>query len=136
MPFKSKHGMYGTSTYQIWQDMKRRCYAENRPAWKHYGGRGIKVCDRWLDFENFYEDMGVRPDGMSIERVDNDKGYEPGNCRWATLKEQHRNYRQNFLVYYQGVQMPLIELCEKVGVPYSRTWQRLRKGLSVEEAMK
>lgn len=88
------HCMSGTSTYQSWTSMHRRCNDEARPNYKFYGGRGIKVCDRWETFENFLGDMGVRPKGMTLDRYPNKDGdYEPGNCRWATHKEQCANRR-------------------------------------------
>ena len=78
----TKHGMTKTRTYKSWQSMKRRCYSENHDAYYRYGARGIKVCDRWLEsFENFYEDMGDRPDKCTLDRIDPNGNYEPSNCR-------------------------------------------------------
>ena len=93
-----KHGHYrkrkGSPTYYSWQNMKQRCNNPNNPAYRNYGGRDIKVCERWHDFRNFLEDMGERPESMSLDRYpDNDGNYELGNCRWATLKEQRVNTR-------------------------------------------
>lgn len=82
-----------TTEYQIWVDMRRRCNDPRRTAYKNYGGRGIRVCRRWDNFENFYKDMGPRPDGRSLDRRDNTKGYNRTNCRWATRSEQRQNRR-------------------------------------------
>lgn len=92
------HGRWGTPEYRAWDGMKQRCGNPNYHRFDEYGGRGIKVCDRWLKFENFLADMGEKPrDGQrwSIDRIDNDGNYEPGNCRWATVSTQNRN-RPNF----------------------------------------
>lgn len=88
-----KHGMEGTRTYRIWAGMKNRCQNPNAQFWERYGGRGITVCDEWQSFKGFYDSMGEAPEGYSIERIDNDRGYNPENCCWADNAAQGRNKR-------------------------------------------
>ncbi len=87
------HGMRYSRGYATWVSMLQRCTNKNNPDYHHYGERGIKACKRWLKFENFFEDMGDRPKRLSIERIDNNKGYSKKNCKWATQTEQVRNTR-------------------------------------------
>ena len=88
------HGMSRTREYASWNAMRHRCTSPNSPSWDRYGGRGIKVCQRWMDFERFVADMGPRPPGTSLERINVDGDYEPGNVVWATEREQNWNQRR------------------------------------------
>lgn len=104
-PINKKHGFSKTDTYSSWVNMLYRCNNSNATGYENYGGRGIKVCDEWMSFENFYKDMGDRPQGMSIDRIDTNKNYELSNCRWATRSEQARNCRKDRVSssIYKGV---------------------------------
>jgi hypothetical protein len=117
--------MSKTPTHQRWWNMLQRCENPASPQWPHYGGRGIKVCERWRSFAAFFADMGEAPAGMSIERIDNDGDYEPGNCRWATQREQLLNTRRNRIIEFNGVSAPLCEWAQKIGVHPSTLHRRL-----------
>ena len=131
------HGKRRSSEYAIWVNMIARCTKETRPDYARYGGRGIKVCERWRAFENFYADMGPRPSPRhSLDRVDNDRNYEPGNVRWATATEQGRNQRSNRIVTYMGQPMTLSEACERAGLNEGTVRSRIdRYGWTAEAAL-
>jgi len=131
------HGMCGTPEYRAWNNMKDRCYNGNNKEFSSYGGRGIKVCDRWLDsFDAFYRDMGDRPVGTSIDRIDNDGNYESNNCRWATQVEQANNKSINRFICYQGVTKTLSQWARYFNIPMWKLSQRiLRDNLSFEDAV-
>ncbi len=135
---KIKHGCSSgkrTKTYKTWMSMLERCFSSSCPAYPNYGGRGITVCERWkVSFIDFLSDMGERPKGMSIDRIDNDGNYEPGNCRWATMTQQSNNRRTNRRIIVDGTMMTLAEAARHRGWPYGVIPGRLALGWSDEDA--
>jgi hypothetical protein len=125
----------GSPTYISWQGMRSRCRNSAREKFSRYGGRGIEICDRWNDFANFLADMGERPAGTSLDRIDNDGNYEPGNCRWATPAEQRNNNSQLRLITHDGETKCLSHWCAIYGVKYETTIARLKRGMSFEAAI-
>lgn len=123
-----------TGSYTSWQAMKQRCFNDNHQKYADYGGRGISVCERWRDsFEAFYADMGDRPEGMSLDRVDPDGNYEPSNCRWATQKQQMNNRRATVRpVWFQGESYTVSEFARRIGVKRSLVQYRLSIGRDAE----
>ena len=131
-PYKHGHG-YESPTYRSWKMMRVRCHREADKQYKDYGGRGIAVCPQWHRFENFLADMGERPEGTTLDRIDVDGDYTPENCRWADDRTQRRNRRDNRVVEYLGERMTLVEACERSGVEYNRAKDRLlRYGWTAE----
>ena len=124
-----------TQTYSIWAGMKNRCENPKNKDFSRYGGRGISVCERWRTFANFLADMGDRPAGLTIERNDNNKGYEPGNCCWATRKLQRLNTSDVVLVVLDGVTVPLVRACEILGVKYNNVRARIQRGWKISRAL-
>lgn len=122
--------------YMTWRAMLRRCKDENFTDYAIYGGRGIAVCDRWLEFTNFLADMGRRPDGSSLDRIDSDAGYSPDNCRWATAKEQARNMRSNRMMTLDGVTKCVVEWSEELGIGQNTIRGRLFAGWSDEKTLR
>ena len=135
---KHGHGRTGIkrpSIYGCWINMKQRCFNENHPWFKLWGGRGITVCQRWLKFENFLADMGPKPEGLSIERINNDGNYEPGNCRWSTREDQDKNRRDVRLVTRDGLTLSLYQWSKRIFGNTGTLPQRLRSGWPLEQAM-
>lgn len=131
-----KHGKTKTRTYSVWSDMKARCAGKTEQCRKDYAARGITVCDRWLDsFENFLADMGEQPDGMMLERKDNDKGYDPDNCTWATRKEQNRNRRSVRYLTHNGVTKKLCEWADEYKISSMKLRSRIDSGWEVGRAL-
>lgn len=130
-------GSCRTVEYRVWERMKARCYDAKRRGFANYGGRGIKVCERWRgDFAAFLADMGRRPSAEhSLDRIDVDGDYEPGNCRWATDKEQRRNKRVTMYVERGGILVRLVDLCEELGLNRQNVASRLRVGWSLIDAI-
>lgn len=129
-------GAAGTPDYSIWRGMLTRCLDPLNKDYPNYGGRGITVCERWLSFANFTADMGPRPTREhSLDRRDNDRGYEPGNVRWATPTQQSRNRRGIAFVTLNGARRPVVEVAAEYGIPVSTLKHRLRRGESPEAAV-
>jgi hypothetical protein len=128
--------MWDTPIYAIWSSMLQRCENRGMPAYDRYGGRGIQVCDEWHDFDVFYDDMGPRPDETySLDRIDNDGDYCPGNCRWATKKQQSRNRADNRLLTFKGESLCIAEWADRLPLKDSTIRMRLRRGWSTKEAL-
>lgn len=131
------HGMSSSREYRSWLAMRQRCTNDKRDNWMHYGGKGITICQEWMDsFENFYSSMGPIPsDRHSIERNDTTGNYEPGNCRWATPTEQMRNTTKTKKLSWDGKIVSIAELSEITGIPYTLLQGRLASGWSVDDAV-
>lgn len=130
--FFTTHAMTDSNAYRSWTDMKTRCYNKKYTGYKNYGERGISVCERWLEsFENFLSDMGNPVDGISLERIDNDKGYYPENCKWIPKSEQGKNRRIVRYVSYKGEKISMAELWRREGKKccYITYCKYLNKGL-------
>jgi hypothetical protein len=129
----TKHGMAGTPTYKSWHQMHQRCAGKH--GRDYYLKSGITICDRWSVFENFFDDMGHRPEGTTIDRIDGSKGYEPGNCRWATSTEQANNRKTNRKEIVNGVLLSPAEAARKHNVNISMVRHRMRKGWTLEQSV-
>jgi hypothetical protein len=131
------HNKSGSKVHNTWLRIKSRCYCSNNIEYSIYGGRGIKVCDRWLEsFENFYKDMGEPPTSKhSIDRIDVNGNYEPSNCKWSTMVEQCNNRRTNHYLVFNNEKLTITQWARKLGLPRKTLDNRIKLGWSVEKAL-
>ena len=139
-PLEHGHTRYGgvrrlSPTYNSWSSMKRRCLCEGNHNYMDYGGRGITIQDDWHEFDNFLRDMGVRPEGTTLDRIDSEGGYTKENCRWATPQQQLLNRRNTPFLTIRGVTKSLYEWAEESQVKYHTIWGRIRIGWDHERAV-
>lgn len=132
------HGLSGAqrNEYRSWKDMRSRCNNPRDSDYKDYGGRGIAVCEKWSSFRQFFADMGVKPDRTTLDRMDVNGNYEPGNCRWATAKEQANNKRTNVYISISGVEKTLQEWSDFYGVRRETARWRMKQGWTIESVFK
>ena len=126
------------SEYRTWQAMKSRCYNKNHIHYEDYGGRGITICDRWLGpdgFENFYYDMYPKPTKATLDRIDNNCGYSPENCKWSTKTEQANNRRNNVRITYDGKSMTVPQWAREIGISVHTLKTRIRRGMPLKKAL-
>ena len=129
--YQLKHGR----TYSSWAEMRQRCYNPNNVSYHNYGGRGVEVCEEWNDYKTFLLDMGVRPENMTLDRIDVQQGYYKDNCRWATPKQQLRNTRANRMISHNGLTKCLAEWAEEYGLKPVTLAKRIREGWTMEAAL-
>lgn len=132
----TKHGMTKTRIHSLWRGIHTRCYNPNRKTWSDYGGRGITVCERWHDFEAFYEDIGqFYSGGMTIERINNDLGYQPDNCKWVPKSEQSRNRRSVIYIDTLSGRMSIADAARLAGVSWFCMHNRAKKKWPIEKML-
>ena len=131
-----KHGLWQSHTYNCWSNMKARCQNENHDSYKHYGGRGITVCERWQEYKKFFTDMGDSPtESHPIDRINNNGNYDPGNCRWATRKQQQNNRRNSHMLEFQGQRKTMAQWAECLGIRYQVIFTRIDRNWPVDRAL-
>jgi hypothetical protein len=136
-PARAKwHGMSGTPTFRTWTCMVQRCTNPKNTQYPWYGGRGIAICDRWQDFRNFFADMGVRPDGKTLDRIDSNGNYTPENCRWSDKQTQSNNTRRNRILTIDGERLTMAQASRRWGIRLPTIWQRLNLGWADHDAAK
>ena len=129
--------MSKTKVYRTWQDMKRRCLSPDNPRFQHYGGRGIKISERWFNFENFYADMGDPPfQKAHLDRIENDGNYEKENCRWTSHQINTQNTKKTLHVFYKGKRMCLAEACRRSNFAFNTIHNRIsRYKITAQQAL-
>jgi hypothetical protein len=131
----TKHGLYKTREYSSWNAMMQRCYNPKQDNYPNYGGRGIEVCERWHDVTNFYADMGERPEETSLDRIDNNGNYEPGNVRWSTDIDQHNNTNRNIKIPYNGESKTVAQWSVELGIKARNIHKRLKRGYDIKDVL-
>jgi hypothetical protein len=130
------HGMTRSVEYRLWKAMIARCHSAQNSSYGFYGARGIQVCKRWRSsFINFYEDMGKRPTGATLDRTNNNGPYSPSNCRWATMREQSNNTRRNRILKFQGKSLTCAQWARELGITPMALWKRLNRGVPLSRAL-
>ena len=132
----TKHGMRHSRVYDTWSDMKKRCIDKNNNNYKYYGGRGITICDEWLEFESFYKwaiENGYN-NSLTIDRIDVNGNYEPKNCRWANIKTQNNNKRNNRYITHNGKTQTMKQWAEELNINYNTLNSRVDRGWSIDRA--
>lgn len=133
---RKKHGMSKTRIFKIWVGIRKRCTNKNCKAYSYYGGRGISVCERWNDFNNFYQDMkDDYKDDLTLDRIDSNGNYEPSNCRWVSVKHQNSNRRTNVFIEFNGETKTLAQWQKKTGVGYKTISNRIKAGWDIKDAL-
>lgn len=133
----TKHKQSKNRLYRIWCNMKTRCYNKNSSVYKNYGGRGIQVCSDWKDYKVFSEwaSKNGYNEKLTLDRIDNNKGYSPDNCRWISFEEQQCNKRNNVYLCYQGKTLSMVEWSKLLGIKYDTLQYRYHKGFTVEKIL-
>jgi hypothetical protein len=134
--FEKKHGMSKTKIYHVWLSMRERCSKKSNKSYKNYGEKGIKVCKEWDDNFMVFYDFAISngyKDGLTIDRINSNKGYEPSNCRFITTKEQNRNYSRNHMITYNNETLCLSDMADKYGISRSTVLFRIKSGKELDE---
>lgn len=131
----TKHGLVGTPEYLIWRGMRSRCRDAGSTAFRNYGGRGITVCPEWEDFVVFLRDMGQRPNGCDLDRIDNNKGYSKDNCRWISRQRNLNNKRTNRFIEHDGRSQTIADWADELGMNYRTLNNRINRGWPIERAL-